>query len=259
MQRHKPQSGLRGLLVPPILGAIATAIVFSFTAVMPAAAMAKTSRLNATSATTALKALRTYDRRVLAEVRAARARVEHYVTTAESQCPGVLGPLNGLIPANSNVSFAQMSLRQIQAAMQLAGQPAFMPAYRQLRQTLSGLGWSSRAPANAVRHLVADAQRLYSLKPSNLCGGLNSMVADLLANGNASIGFVRSYTQRARALARAERQFTRTLKPDALVAAGLLDGQLTTLEAKFVRAGRSLEKVDIKGLLSQLGLPALPI
>lgn len=168
--------GARRGLRPPLLACLIAVLTLAW----PAAAGA--TQRDKTSATSALRAYRTYMTRFVAEQPAWETKAGILVSSITSNCPNALAPINLLPQAQVDPGALTAFGEEAGADLALQANQADLANFERLRRTLDRLRWSSRSARSGIARFVKAGQSYAAHAQSDLCGDARALAADNAAS-----------------------------------------------------------------------------
>lgn len=213
---------------------------------------------DAASGEAALNAYETYLQALVANTKLGRERDATVVSTVASTCPNALAPLGGEPSTPARQAVLSNLGEEIGADLELKFQSAAARPFRQLSITLDGLEWSSAAPVNAIKRLLAAERTVLHMAQSALCANAAAVASFPKAIPALTQSFVKRYLSASANVNRRLHAFLTVLQGYETAADQPTVAEIDTLVTQFSAATQAAQATYSQSIMSDLGLVTAP-
>lgn len=209
---------------------------------------------DAASGEVALDAYETYIQALVASTKLGRERDATLVSTVQSTCPNALAPLNGEASTAARQAVLSRFGEEIGGDLALKFQSAAARPFKQLSRVLTGLEWSTPAPANAIKRLLSAERTVLRMPQSTLCANATAVASFPKLIPLPTQSFLKRYLGASANLNRRLHTFLTVIERYETPADEPVVSEIDALVAEFSAASQSAEQTYSQSIMSDLGL-----
>ena len=214
--------------------------------------------LNSASDHMALTAYKTYIQALVSKALLGRQRDATLVSTVASTCQNALSQLNGEPSTPVRQAVLSNFGEEIGGDLALGFLSEATHPFAQLSAALGRLQWSSPAPANAIRQLLASERTVLKMPQSTLCADASQVSSYPRVIPAATQAFLQRYLAASANVGTRFHTFLAVLQRHETKADRPLVAQIDLLVTQFNAASTSAQQTYSQSIMSDLGLVTSP-